>query len=297
MGLVRPFAAIVKATALEILSEPFSLLMLLAASALSVLAPVFHYHQFGEVTRMAREAGLSTILVFGLILGVFSSVRSFRREIESGTYQMALAHPVSTRLFFYSKFFGVLASYVVFVAILFGLLVTTVLGAEVGGEIAEREGGLSSVWGPCVAAAVASFVVPIVVGALLNRSLRMRFVLTSILTMLVLSAASAVVFSCMRGFGWMLRFLPVIALLVAFTSFVIAVASVAALRMKANAASSITALVALVMLPFVGNYYAVDALADGGSVGLGYFLAALGAIVPAIGACLILGVPDEHYRA
>ena len=56
---MRRFIAIAKTTALEILAEPLSLLVLTASLALAVFAPAFHYHQFGEPARMARDAGLS----------------------------------------------------------------------------------------------------------------------------------------------------------------------------------------------------------------------------------------------
>ena len=55
---MRGIMSVAKATALEILSEPLTLLVLLAALTMAVLAPAFHYHQFGEATRMARDAGL-----------------------------------------------------------------------------------------------------------------------------------------------------------------------------------------------------------------------------------------------
>ena len=89
------FFSILKATALEILSEPLSLLVLLAALAMTVFAPAFHYHQFGEATRMARDAGFSALFACGGVLAVFTTIRAFRREVETGTLEMALAHPVS----------------------------------------------------------------------------------------------------------------------------------------------------------------------------------------------------------
>ena len=49
---MRKFASIAWATAIEILDDPLSLLVLLSSAALLVLAPTLHYHQFGEVTRM-----------------------------------------------------------------------------------------------------------------------------------------------------------------------------------------------------------------------------------------------------
>lgn len=41
---MRRWSAIAGATALEILSEPLSLLLLIAALTLAALAPAFHYH-------------------------------------------------------------------------------------------------------------------------------------------------------------------------------------------------------------------------------------------------------------
>ena len=37
------------------------MLVLIAALSIEVLAPAFHYHQFGEATRMARDAGFSAL--------------------------------------------------------------------------------------------------------------------------------------------------------------------------------------------------------------------------------------------
>ena len=105
------FRSVAKSTALEILSEPMTLLVLLAALSLAVLAPAFHYHQFGEPTRMARDAGFSALFVCGTVVAVFGTIRTFRREIESGTIQMALAHSISRGAFFLAKATGALAAY------------------------------------------------------------------------------------------------------------------------------------------------------------------------------------------
>ena len=117
--------SIAYATALEILSEPLSLLVLLAALVLTVLAPAFHYHQFGEATRMARDAGLSSVFICGAVIAVFGTIRSFRREIESGTMAMALAHPVSRTDFFLAKAIGAFAACVAIGALAWFLYTNT----------------------------------------------------------------------------------------------------------------------------------------------------------------------------
>ena len=107
--------ALAYATVLEILGEPFVLLLTLSSLALAVLAPAFHYHQFGEASRMARDAGISALILGGSVLAVFAPIRTYRREIESGTVLTALALPVSRTLFFLAKFLGLFVAYVVFV--------------------------------------------------------------------------------------------------------------------------------------------------------------------------------------
>lgn len=281
--------AIVKATALEILSEPLTLLVMLAGLILAVVAPVFHYHQFGEATRMARDAGLSSLFTCGGVIAVFSTIRAFRREVESGTLEMALARPVSRVGFFLAKSAGCFIALFVFSLTLFAMTVTIVCGAEVGGAVAEKTGALVSIWGPSVAAGVATIVAPLIVGALLNRFASCRFVLTSMITAFILSLVSMLVHSTMFGFAWFLKLAPVAALLVIFSLLPLAAAAAFAVRFAANVAASLTGVVLLVALPFVGNYYLADALAKGGSVGWNYVGLASAAALPAILAFLILG--------
>ena len=102
------------------------MLLTLCAVAAVTFAAAFHIHQFGEPSRMARDAGFSVILVGSSAYAVFCTVKAFRREAESGTMQMALAHSVSRFCFFTAKATGVLVSYLVFAATMYGAAVTTV---------------------------------------------------------------------------------------------------------------------------------------------------------------------------
>ena len=161
------------------LSDPLALLVLLAALVMAVMAPAFHYHQFGEATRMARDAGLSALFTCGTAFAVFTTIRAFRREVESGTLEMALAHPVSRTGFFLAKTFGAFMAYAVFLAIVVATSLVIVVGAAIGGEMAGRSGDVARLYGPCFAAGVAVIVLPLVVGAVLNRFARFRFGLSS----------------------------------------------------------------------------------------------------------------------
>ena len=280
---------IVKATALEILSEPLSLLVLLAALVLTVLAPAFHYHQFGEATRMARDAGLSSVFTGGLVIAVFGTIRAFRREVESGTMAMALAHPVSRTEFFLAKTLGAGVACVVFASVVFLTALVIVDGAAIGGAIAAKSGDIARLYGPNLAEGVGVIVLPLVVGAALNRFGGMRFVLSAFAIALLLSVAFAAL-SLVRGAAGLLRLLPVAALIVLFTSVPLAAAAAFAVRFKANAAASSAGLVLLLLLPAVGNYYRADALSRGGFVPWPYVGCAALAVLPAILLFLFLGI-------
>lgn len=277
-----------KTTALEILSEPLSLLLLLAALVLTVLAPAFHYHQFGEATRMARDAGFSALFTCGSALAVFVTIRSFRREVESGTWEMALAHPISRRGFFLAKTAGAFAASLVFAAIVFGTELTIVWGAAVGGRLAAQTGDLARIFGPALAAGLAVILLPLILAAALNRFARCRFVLTAFVLALAFSAVFGGV-SLALAPQTLVRYLPVVVLIVCLMSVLLSAAAAFAVRVKANAAASAVGLVVVALLPAVGNYYLSNALAKGGVVPWSYVgLAALAAL-PAVVAFLLLG--------
>lgn len=283
---MRRFRAIVSATARELLGEPFGLLVLLAALALAVFAPVLHYHQFGEPSRMARDAGFSAILVGTLVFAVTGAVRTFRREDESGTRAVVLAHSVSPARFFLAKTVGCAVATFVFALTLTATSATVVNGAVIGGRVAAPTGDIAKVWGPCVALATAVLVVPLVAAAALNRFARWRFVPTVHVLALILAVLSV----AYRFDGaLLLRWLPV-QILFAVPAFVaLAAASAFAARFRTPVATTLTVLAFLLFAPAVGNYCLSESLANGGALAPGYFFGALAAAVPAVGAFLALG--------
>lgn len=281
--------SVAKATALEILSEPVTLLVLLASLVLAVLAPAFHYHQFGEPTRMARDAGFSAVFTGGTVLAVFATIRSFRREIETGTIEMALSHPISRGMFFAAKMCGAFAACMVFALTVFCVSLTSVAGAAVGGAIAEKTGGIARIWGPCVAAGTAVMLLPMAAAAVANRFFRCRFVLAATLMAAVAAAASAFwAFSLASEVlsPYFLAALP----LVAFMALFISASAAFAVRFKANVAAACSGVLFAAMLPFAGNYYLSDALSAGGSVSWIGAAVPFAAAIPAIAAFTILGI-------
>ena len=286
---MRRHLAIVEATALEMLSEPLSLLTLLAALTIVVLAPAFHYHQFGEATRMARDAGFSALFTCGGVLAVFGTIRSVRHEVESGTLEMALVRPVSRGGFFLAKAFGALVACLVFSSVVFLTALVIVEGAAIGGEIARTSGDLARLWGPCFAAGVGILVLPLVIGAALNRFFRCRFVLSSFVLAAGLSAAAAGWVVC-RDAGLLSRLLPAAVLILALLTVLLFAAAAFAVRWRANAAAAAVGIVAAMLVPAVGNYYMSDALANGGRVPWDYVGMAALAALPAVLLFAALGI-------
>ena len=158
---MRPWTSIVKAGAREVSSDALSLLLTLCAAVTVLFASFFHIHQFGEPARMARDASISAILVFGFAYAAFGTVKAMRREIESGTLQMALSRPVSRTSYFLSRLAGCAVSYTWFAATVSLVGFTTVLGAECGAIAAAPTGDIPRVWGPALAADAAVAVLPL----------------------------------------------------------------------------------------------------------------------------------------
>jgi len=284
---MRKWTAIAFATVLETVSDPLALLLTASALTLAVLAPRLHYHQFGEPSRMAREAGLSALLVFGLAYVVFGAVKAMRREMESGTIQMALSHSISRASFFTAKIAGVFVSYAFFFLTVFCSSLAAVRGSEIGAEIAAAKGTLPLMWGPSFALAFAALVVSPIVAAALNRFMRFRFVPTCALCALVVSVAAAFY---MPDASLALRYLGAACALPIPAAVFVSIAGAAASRLKDHAAVSVSLLSILVSLPFIGNYYLPDELADGGAVSPGYLALSLAAALPLVAAALIAGV-------
>ena len=286
---MRSAVSVAKATALEILSEPLTLLVLLAALVMAVLAPAFHYHQFGEATRMPRDAGFSALFTCGSVVAVFGTIRAFRREMESGTMQMALSHPVSRGGFFIAKSLGAFVAYLAFATTVFGTSLAIVEGARVGGAVAATTGDIARLSGPFLAAGVAVMLVPLLLGAALNRFARFRFVLTATTTALTLAVVAGGA-SAVLDRALLPRYAPVAALLVSPALVLLFASAAFAVRFRANAAAAAVGVVAALCIPAIGNYYMADALSKGGTVSWAYVAMASLAAFPAVLAFALLGL-------
>ncbi|MDX9867707.1 MAG: hypothetical protein RBT78_07250 [Kiritimatiellia bacterium] len=104
----RQLAALAGTTVIESIQQPAALLMLLTAVGTTLLVPVFQFHRFGEDGRLARDSGLSCMLVFGMALAVSSAGHAVAGDLARGTAAAALGKPVARPLFLLAKWAGVL---------------------------------------------------------------------------------------------------------------------------------------------------------------------------------------------
>ena len=278
---MRRFRSIAAATVREICSSPLYTLVACGAAVVAILAPVLHCHQFGEASRMAREASFSAILTGSLACAMFCTAGSIRREIASGTAEMALAHSVSRTGFFLAKTFGGALSSLLMWLTLVPVSVIVVNGAEIGGVVAAEKGDVASMWGPSLVAAVSSVLVPMVAAAFLNRFRAVRFPLAVARLMPV----CAIVFAAYRfDFSLVARYSPAYVAL-AIPALVFSAASAAfAVRLRGNLAFAAVCAVFAASLPALGNYCLSNALSRGGSVPWGY-----------AGLCILAAVPPTLF--
>ena len=284
---MRRWRAIVFATALELWSEPLVLLVTLSAVLVEALAAAMHYHQFGESARMARDAGFSALIVGGIVIGAFAAIRSLRRELESGTAMAVLAHPVPRPVFFLAKVTGAALVTAASELTVAAVALTVVKGAVIGGEAAAHSGDIARMWGPSLALAVGAALLPLVLGALLNRFANFRFTVTANL----LAVAFALLTVAYRFDPALLAGLAPAYFLVTLPVFFILTASAAAAAgLKANFATGVTVVALLLTVVWAGNYCLSDVLSTGLSCSWGYCAAGVVAIVPLLAAALLAGV-------
>lgn len=303
---MRRFLSLSSSAALEALAEPLSAILFLVALLTIHLAPVFHYHQFGEAGRLARECGFSALLVFGLILATAAAVRSIGGEIASGTAAAALARPVSRPLFFCAKVAGVSAFFGVFCAAVAAATLLAVLTSETATQLADccDDHGASRLWATGLACGLFGTLGAFVAAALSNRFARTRFCVGACLLMALgqpLALLAALPFG-QDGFAataaavpW--RILPPLSVLACGCVVFVAFAGALSVRLKPAPTAALVAAAALssfvwplrAVLPAIGRFWMVDSLAGCGRVPCAEIVAAVAAAVCLTAFWLVAG--------
>lgn len=110
LGMIRlrQFLTLARLTAVEILRQPVSLLIMVTALVLMGLSPLVLLHNFGESGKIVRDGALALHMLLGFMLAGYASASVMAREIRTGTASAVLSKPVDRSLFFLSKYAGVM---------------------------------------------------------------------------------------------------------------------------------------------------------------------------------------------
>ena len=263
---LRAARALAGAARREAMADPASSLLLMTAVAAVHLAPAFQFHRLGEPGRLARDGGLSALLVFGGVFAAVAAVRTVGREIESGVASAALARPVSRAMFLSGKALGVVSAFARFAFALVCAAVLSSVSCVVGSHI-ESEEGTSCVSAFCLAFGFGGEILAVAAAAAAHRFLRRGFPATCF-SLVVLSQPAALALALLLPGhaaaaeealvgSFLLAAVPALAAVAALGCAAAALSA----RLKGAAASGAVALVAVLSLFMPALVKAFPALA------------------------------------
>lgn len=110
--MFNKLAAIAGNTFIETIRQPiFGILTWVAVGLLLVNPSLSTFSlESGSDTKILKDVGLSTLLLFGLLCSAFSATGVITREIESFTVLTVVSKPVGRPVFLVGKFFGVVGA-------------------------------------------------------------------------------------------------------------------------------------------------------------------------------------------
>ena len=119
-------SAVAVAACKEGMGQPLFYLMLGLGLVCLLFFIYIPLYTFGEDIKMYKEAGLTLILIFSILVALWTSSVSLSEEIEGKTAVTVLSKPISRRQFVLGKFLGVLGPVaVIFIVLGTFLLLTT----------------------------------------------------------------------------------------------------------------------------------------------------------------------------
>lgn len=302
MGRIRIFTAKFSALTVhsfrETLAESISSLLLLSSAAVIHIAPAFQFHRFGEPGRMARDGGLSAIILIGTVFAAGAAARRIGRESTDGPAAAALARPVPRPLYLLGKCTGVLATLAAFALTILAATALSALSCEIAAGASENKMvKIATVDGICLALGAGGLVLALAGAAACHRFFKRRFsvslfVLTAISQMCACAIASSTLEQPSAVFSEILRLGGPVVLAFCYPAVFIFISSMLSVRLKPAAAGGITAFIALTSvfmgllpenavavlrcaIPDLRCFWAAGALSNGGSLPLNAFLAGI----------------------
>lgn len=118
--------ALALSTAKNEMAQPLYLLLLGLGIFGVLLFGIYPFNTLGDDIRLLKDSGVTLIMVFGMILAVWSAGTSVSDEIEGRTALTVLSKPVSRRSFILGKYTGIMLSVLVLFVIIAAVLLVVV---------------------------------------------------------------------------------------------------------------------------------------------------------------------------
>lgn len=118
--------ALALSTAKNEMAQPLYLLLLALGIFGVLLFGIYPFNTLGDDIRLLKDSGVTLIMVFGMLLAVWSAGTSVSDEIEGRTALTVLSKPVSRRSFILGKYTGIMLSVLVLFVIISAVLLVVV---------------------------------------------------------------------------------------------------------------------------------------------------------------------------
>lgn len=118
--------ALALSTAKNEMAQPLYLLLLALGIFGVLLFGIYPFNTLGDDIRLLKDSGVTLIMVFGMVLAVWSAGTSVSDEIEGRTALTVLSKPVSRRSFILGKYTGIMLSVLVLFVIISAVLLVVV---------------------------------------------------------------------------------------------------------------------------------------------------------------------------
>jgi ABC-type transport system involved in multi-copper enzyme maturation permease subunit len=99
---------IARATTKEAIRQPLFFLLLLISAVVLVVNTFMPFFTLEDDVKMLKECGLATLLISGVLLGVWTAGTSITNEIDGKTAMTLLSKPINRRQFIIGKYIGII---------------------------------------------------------------------------------------------------------------------------------------------------------------------------------------------
>ncbi len=99
---------IARATTKEAIRQPLFFLLLIVSAVVLVVNTFMPFFTLEDDVKMLKECGLATLLISGVLLGVWTAGTSITNEIEGKTAMTLLSKPINRRQFILGKYIGII---------------------------------------------------------------------------------------------------------------------------------------------------------------------------------------------